>query len=152
MKNILRLSFLFVLGFAVFASCTKRTTDNPPSSGTTNSMTGTFGGTKWTAETIAVSIDTSLNTIIFAGTSATNSTVTVSISETITSGTYDQNSATIEFYYDATHYYYLTAGTVKISSNTGGVIIGSFSGTMTNPSTGVTTTATAASFTIKYKK
>ena len=71
----------------------------------------------------------------------------------IAAGSYDQSTGIyqIEYYYDATHYYFLTSGTVKISSNTGGVIIGSFTGTFTNPSSMATLDATTASFTVKYQ-
>jgi hypothetical protein len=151
MKNILKLSFLFILGLAVFASCAKRNPDNTPPSGTTNSMSGTIGGNAWTAATITVNVDTNLVEIDMIGTSSTNSYVAVELPEHIAAGTYDQNIGTIEFYYDATHYYFLTTGTVKVTSNTGSVISGNFSGTMTNPSTMVTTTATAVNFTVKYK-
>ena len=150
MKNILRLSFLAAMGLIIFASCTKRTTNNVVVAGTTSSMSGTFGGTKWVAATVTDTL--SSGTLIATGVSATNSSVTITVPENITAATYQQSSGIwqIEYYYDATHYYFLTTGTVIISSNANGVLSGSFSGTFTNPATAATLSATTASFTVKY--
>ena len=56
MRNIYRLSFLILLGLFLFESCAKRAPDNTVHAGTTNAMSGTFGGTKWTAATVTDSV------------------------------------------------------------------------------------------------
>src|ERR1017187_5562570 len=126
MKNILRLSFLAAFGLIIFASCAKRTTPNITPSGTTSSMSGTFGGTKWKAATVTDSIGS--GQLYAVGTSATNSSVLITIPENITASTYQYSSGIyqIEYYYDATHYYFLNPGTLIISSNSNGVVEGSF--------------------------
>jgi len=151
MKYIFRLSLLVIMGLAVFPSCSKRSPNNVSPAGPSNSMTGTFGGTKWTAATYADSV--SSGQLYMEGTSSTNSFVSIQVPANITASTYQYSSGIyqIEYYYDATHYYFLNPGTVIIASNSGGVISGSFSGTFTNPATGVTLTATTASFTMLYK-
>ena len=151
MKNIIRLSFLAVLSVGILASCAKKdsTNNNPPAF--VSSMSTTLNGTAWTAATVSGVANS--GTIDISGTSSNSTQMLITMPSTATPGTYTPSlggNYDVLYTMTSTDIYYISSGSLVVTSNSGGVVVGTFQGTMTDANSN-SITCTGGAFNVKYQ-
>ena len=136
----------------LLSSCAKKDNTTSPAATFTSTMSATFNGTAWTAA--SVTGGASSGTMAITGTNSNSTQILIEMPTTVTAGTYSPDltgSYHVLYTASASDPYYISSGSIVVTSNANNIIKGTFSGTMTDVMGSSTMTCTNGAFSAKYQ-